>query len=67
MARDRDSLQKILGQYSPVLDQNASNCTLAPLHTVSQALRRTQRVLSRLGGSDDGRWWAYQGLHAQIQ
>ena len=29
VARDRDSLREILGEYSPVLDQNASNCTFA--------------------------------------
>ena len=48
-------------------DQNVTNCIPAPSDTVEGALGRTMRALARLGGSDDGRWWAYHGLTAQVQ
>ena len=67
VARNGDSARLILGEECPVLDQNASNSTLAPGDTISSALQGTRRVLGSLGGSDKGQWSAYHRLHAQIE
>ena len=48
-------------------DQNATNCTIAPWYKLDRALAQARRTLTRLGGAEDGKWWAFHGLTAGLQ